>query len=91
MKKFKRTLCVVLSITLLLCSVFSASALSKYGSRGQEVKEIQTRLKKWGYYSGSVDGIYGTATKNAVIKFQKKIRSYCRRYSRQKDLRKNGY
>lgn len=72
MKKFKRILCVVLCLTLFVCTVFSASALSKYGSRGAEVKEIQTRLKKWGYYNGSIDGIYGTDTKNAVIKFQKK-------------------
>ena len=32
-----------------------AQALSKYGSRGDEVKQIQTKLKNWGYYSGSVD------------------------------------
>ena len=50
----------------------SVSALSKMGSRGSEVKNIQTRLKNWGYYKGAVDGIYGTATKNAVISFQKK-------------------
>ncbi len=72
MKKFKHSIAIALSIILVLCTVFSASALSKYGSRGAEVREIQTRLKKWGYYSGSVDGIYGTQTKNAVIKFQKK-------------------
>ena len=30
-------------------------ALSKYGSRGDEVTQIQTKLKRWGYYSGSVD------------------------------------
>ena len=30
-------------------------ALSKYGSRGEEVRTIQTKLKRWGYYSGSVD------------------------------------
>ena len=48
------------------------SALSKMGSTGSEVRAIQTRLKEWGYYSGSVDGIYGTGTKNAVISFQKK-------------------
>lgn len=46
--------------------------LSKYGSRGDEVRQIQTRLKEWGYYSGNVDGIYGTQTQDAVIKFQKK-------------------
>lgn len=46
--------------------------LSQLGSRGQEVKNIQTRLKKWGYYSGTVDGIYGSQTVAAVKKFQKK-------------------
>ncbi len=46
--------------------------LSKYGSRGEEVRQIQTNLKKWGYYSGEVDGIFGTQTKEAVILFQQK-------------------
>lgn len=47
------------------------SVLSKYGSRGNEVRRIQTKLKQLGYYKGSVDGIFGTGTKNAVIAFQK--------------------
>ena len=47
-------------------------ALSKYGSRGDEVKQIQTKLKNWGYYSGNVDGIYGSATLSAVKYFQRK-------------------
>ncbi|MBS4917996.1 MAG: spore cortex-lytic enzyme [Clostridiales bacterium] len=46
--------------------------LSKYGSRSEEVRQIQTKLKQWGYYFGNVDGIYGTQTQDAVIKFQKK-------------------
>ena len=44
--------------------------LSKYGSRGEEVRTIQEKLKRWGYYSGSVDGIYGSQTVSAVKKFQ---------------------
>lgn len=47
-------------------------ALSKYGSRGQEVRTIQTKLKRWGYYAGNVDGIYGSQTLAAVKKFQRK-------------------
>ena len=47
-------------------------ALSKYGSRGTEVRTIQEKLKRWGYYSGSVDGIYGSQTVSAVKSFQKK-------------------
>ena len=48
--------------------------LSKYGSRGSEVTQIQTKLKRWGYYTGNVDGIYGTQTVNAVKYFQRKNR-----------------
>ena len=46
--------------------------LSKYGSRGEEVRKIQEKLKRWGYYNGSVDGIYGSQTVSAVKKFQQK-------------------
>ena len=41
------------------------------GSRSEEVKNIQQVLKEQGYYNGKIDGIFGTATKNAVISFQK--------------------
>lgn len=47
-------------------------ALSKYGSRGNEVIQIQTKLKRWGYYNGSIDGIYGSKTVAAVKWFQSK-------------------
>ena len=45
--------------------------LSQQGSRGSEVRQIQTKLKQLGYYKGSIDGIFGSDTKNAVISFQK--------------------
>ena len=47
-------------------------ALSKYGSRGSEVTQIQTKLKRWGYYKGNIDGIYGSQTVEAVKYFQRK-------------------
>lgn len=47
-------------------------ALSKYGSRGDEVRQIQTKLKRWGYYNGNIDGIYGSQTVEAVKYFQRK-------------------
>lgn len=50
----------------------SEETLSKYGSRGSEVTQIQTKLKRWGYYNGNIDGIYGTQTVNAVKYFQRK-------------------
>ena len=48
------------------------AAVLRQGSTGGEVKEVQRRLKQWGYYSGAVDGIFGSGTKKAVIAFQKK-------------------
>ena len=50
----------------------SVYALSKYGSRGDEVRKIQTKLKRWGYYKGNIDGIYGSQTLAAVKWFQSK-------------------
>lgn len=48
------------------------TAILRQGSKGGEVKELQRRLKTWGYYSGAVDGIFGAGTRKAVIAFQKK-------------------
>ena len=45
--------------------------LSKVGSQGDEVRQIQKKLKELGYDPGKADGIYGEQTKNAVIAFQK--------------------
>lgn len=80
MKKYKRfwiTLsavvlagAVVAGIALCLTPPAAEEALSRYGSQGSEVRQIQTALKRQGYYGGSVDGIYGSATQAAVRKFQ---------------------
>lgn len=63
----------LIAITIAVICIFTiaASALSKIGSRSQEVRDIQTVLKSKGYYAGNVDGIFGTQTKNAVIAFQR--------------------
>jgi N-acetylmuramoyl-L-alanine amidase len=50
----------------------TAAAVLRQGATGGEVKEVQRRLKLWGYYNGSVDGVFGAGTKKAVIAFQKK-------------------
>lgn len=44
----------------------------KQGSTGDDVKTVQKKLKNWGYYTGSVDGIFGKQTKEAVKYFQRK-------------------
>ena len=67
---------ILVLIAIIACMLLfensSVEALSKYGSRGNEVTQIQTKLKRWGYYNGNVDGIYGTQTLNAVKYFQRK-------------------
>ena len=77
--KVKRKIGILLIISIMLFVSYNVvirnaevQALSKYGSKGEEVKQIQTKLKRWGYYSGSVDGIYGSQTLAAVKLFQKK-------------------
>ena len=49
----------------------SATRLEK-GSTGSDVKDLQTKLKKLGYYDAYVDGNYGDTTVAAVKAFQKK-------------------
>ncbi len=46
------------------------TSISQVATTSQN-KQIQQKLKDLGYYSGSVDGIYGNATRNAVVAFQK--------------------
>ena len=77
--KIKRKIGILLILAIMLFVSYNVvvrnaevQALSKYGSRGEEVRQIQTKLKRWGYYSGNVDGIYGSGTLAAVKSFQKK-------------------
>ena len=49
----------------------TAEPVLRTGSRGQEVKDLQSRLYTLGYYTGEFDGQFGPETKTAVIDFQK--------------------
>lgn len=71
-----RRYAVALALTLALCfllqaSVYAAASL-KVGSSGDDVTSLQTKLKRWGYYTGTIDGRFGAQTKKAVIAFQQK-------------------
>ena len=61
-----------LLIIAMLPSGQTEETLSKMGSTGSEVRQIQTKLKNWGYFNDKIDGIYGSKTRAAVIWFQKK-------------------
>lgn len=66
----KRIFISIFAFFILLQS--SAAALSRVGSTGQEVRNIQTKLKNWGYFNSAVDGIFGSKTEAAVKSFQRK-------------------
>ncbi len=70
-------LALLLVLALLLtAAAFTAdgvaeAAVLKQGSTGDKVREMQQKLKSWGYYDGSADGIFGSGTRSAVIYFQR--------------------
>ncbi|MBR5441431.1 MAG: spore cortex-lytic enzyme [Clostridia bacterium] len=78
-----KTISIVLCITIIICISGIASVkerqastievLSKIGSRGDEVRRIQQKLKSLGFFEGAVDGIYGVKTQSAVRRFQKSV------------------
>jgi N-acetylmuramoyl-L-alanine amidase len=47
-----------------------SNATLRYGAAGEDVRELQGRLKFLGYYFGSVDGDFGWQTLTAVKNFQ---------------------
>ena len=74
----KKTITLLVALSI-LCAAFmfvtataNSATVLKQGSTGEDVKAVQQRLKNWGYYTGEVDGIYGSLTEEAVIRFQKK-------------------
>ena len=76
-KKIIVVLLIIFSLTSTCFATYSISTstiavTSAYSLTTSQIKTVQTKLKRWGYYSGSVDGIYGAKTKTAVKNFQRK-------------------
>ena len=59
------------NIALILFAQSAQAATYRQGSSGEQVRVIQDKLKRWGYYDGAVDGIFGSATARAVRYFQR--------------------
>lgn len=83
----KRFVIIITSLILVLCTSIGVGVAIVQNKNSQtnqvavstthdaavaNTKEVQTKLKKWGYYTGAVDGINGPQTIAAVKKFQKK-------------------
>jgi N-acetylmuramoyl-L-alanine amidase len=77
------TLCLVVGLTFAFQAklqnygdgakeAFSKTTL-KYGAVGQDVRELQGRLKFLGYYNGAIDGDFGYSTAASVKNFQSKF------------------
>ena len=69
-------LVVVFSISFTVISerslfITSSSAGVGLNSRGEDVQEVQQKLKNWGYFEGEADGLYGIETFLAVKDFQR--------------------
>ncbi len=78
--KYLWRILVILLVNVLIIALVgnyggSVQTLSKVGSTGEEVRQIQTKLKEYGVYSGEVDGIYGSQTKKGRNRLPKIQRS----------------
>lgn len=66
------TLLFILNIAVIVLAQQAQAATYRQGSTGEQVRIIQSKLKNWGYYDGSVDGVFGSQTTQAVKYFQRK-------------------
>lgn len=70
MHRWRRWLIGLMALSLLVLEISAVSY--QRGSSGDAVKQIQQKLYNWGYYTGRIDGIYGSKTEAAVRYFQEK-------------------
>ena len=68
------SLAVLFAVNITVITFFQSAQAAVYrqGSTGDAVRTIQTKLRNWGYFSGTIDGIYGPKTEEAVKYFQRK-------------------
>ena len=73
-KKLILAIVLVFTVNILIIALAQSAGADSYkvGSQGSTVQEIQKRLKSWGYYNGTVDGVFGSRTEKAVRWFQSK-------------------
>ena len=72
MRKWSQAICGLLIICTICTAIFTfadfggdetvESVALKKGSQGSDVKKVQEKLKSYGYYTGNIDGIYGSGT-----------------------------
>ena len=62
----------LMTFALFLSFVRADAAVVAWGDKGDQVTLIQQKLKQYGYFSGTVDGVFGKQTYDAVVWFQRR-------------------
>ena len=63
---------LALLLTAALMSASASAATVAWGSRGDQVRLVQEKLRQYGYLDGAADGVFGRETYDAVILFQRR-------------------
>lgn len=71
-KEFFLQLLAALLTFALFFAMTEADAVVAWGSKGDQVRLVQQKLQQYGYFSGTVDGVFGKQTYDAVVWFQRK-------------------
>lgn len=62
----------LMTFALFFSFIRADAAVVAWGDKGDQVTLIQQKLKQYGYFSGTVDGVFGKQTYDAVVWFQRK-------------------
>ncbi|MBE5800996.1 MAG: spore cortex-lytic enzyme [Clostridiales bacterium] len=65
-------LTVLVLFSLFLMVVKADAAVVAWGSKGEQVRLVQEKLRQYGYMNGTADGVFGKETYDAVVWFQRK-------------------
>ncbi len=68
----KHMLMLSLVLALMIPALPASGAVLAWGSRGEQIALVQQRLRQWGYLTEEADGVFGQATYDAVLAFQRK-------------------
>lgn len=69
--RYTRRMMALVAALLLFVSQGSAASVA-WGSRGDQVRLVQQKLRQYGYMDGAADGVFGKETYDAVVWFQRK-------------------
>lgn len=72
MELLLQLMAALMTFALFFSFVRADAAVVAWGDKGDQVTLIQQKLKQYGYFSGTVDGVFGKQTYDAVIWFQRK-------------------